>query len=206
MADQPIPLGLPYPTHSKRHLHNGNDGSGVVPFTNIAGQIITAQITDLAVTNGKLAADAVTTDKILDGTIATGDLAANAVTQVGVAAPTTSAPTIASGTYATLAEMSVTLTTVGGPLLVYFDCVWYGDAANREVTFGVALDGAAEVHDRPQFDATGAVFRNSALVHLFTGVSAASHTITGRWKRSSGAGTITANTTQRALYVVELKR
>ena len=195
MADPPIQLGLPYPTHSKRHLHNGNDGSGVVAITSLSGELITAQIADNAVTLAKMADDAVGTAELVD----------NAVTQTTVPTATTSDPTTASGTYATLAEMSASLTTqASGQLLCHFDGSFYADAAAREVVVAFALDGAAEVHE-VVLD-LGLSITPLAAMHLFTGLSAAAHTVTVRWKRGSAAGTITNYGTRRYLLLLELKR
>jgi hypothetical protein len=55
-----------------------NDGTKWLNLADLS--VTTAKIDNLAVTNGKLAADAVTTDKILDGTILEADISTGAVT------------------------------------------------------------------------------------------------------------------------------
>ena len=65
------------------------------------GTIATADIKDAAVTNAKLAAGSVTTDKILDGTIATADIADAAVTNAKLAAGSVTTDKILDGTIVT---------------------------------------------------------------------------------------------------------
>ena len=145
----------------------------------------------------------VTTAKIADLNVTTGKLAANSVTQSGYVEGSTSGPTTTSSSYADLAEMSVTLTTTGGDLLVDFDAGAYASTGGLTATFAISLDGASEVHIRDYNLGSSAVTPLS-LHHRFTSVSAASHTVKIRWKTSGG--TITAFGTQRSLRVVELKK
>lgn len=144
------------------------------------------------------------TDERIYSLWATRDIAANAITQTGAATGSTSGPTTASASYADLANMSVTLTTVGGDLLVDFDGTFSHSTAVNSVFIAFSLDAAAEVHERyitsPGVN-YGLTFH---LRHRFTGVSAASHTVKVRWK--TDGGTATAVTTLRDMIVTEQKK
>lgn len=133
------------------------------------------------------------------------------VSASGTVPGTTSAPTQTSGTYAVIPEMTLTVTTHGGNVLVAFDGSFdlqSGDdwlvsifvdgaqnsASEREAKFfGGSLLGLtpAEVQAVP--------IGCSALV---TGLAAGSHTFDARWRRL--AGTARALSTQRQLSVVEV--
>jgi hypothetical protein len=137
------------------------------------------------------------------GQVATGDVAANAVTQLGAATGSTSGPTTTSASYADLANMSVTLTAVGGDLVCHFSGSFFNtNAFNADI--GLSLDGAAEVAVRTVSLAAGSLASVVAITYVFAGVSAASHTVKVRWK--TGGGTLTALGTQRDLTVWERKR
>jgi hypothetical protein len=151
-----------------------------------------------------LADGAVTSAKILDGTIATIDIAANAITQRAFAAGATSGPTTTSTTFVDLPDMTVTLTTNGGDLVAVLVLDSYNSNAGVFNSIGLSLDAAAEV---------GVVLATCpgvsfdfvmTTLHYWTGVSAASHTIKGRWRTQSN--TATAFGTNRRLFVMELKR
>jgi hypothetical protein len=114
----------------------------------------------------------------------------------------TSGPTTASASYATVPEMSRTLTTVGGKLRVSSTITLSNTGAGNITTLAFSLDGAAEVV--PYFLSHDIVnnFDIVHLVHTFTGVSNGSHTVTLRWKTT--AGTTTAAGTQREIELEEL--
>jgi hypothetical protein len=136
--------------------------------------------------------------------LATADIAANAVSQAGYAAGATSGPTTTSGSYVDLTDMSVTLTTTGGDLLVWFSSAVTHTTGGQYIFLGLQLDAGGMVADRNiQAPAAGYAAVISTF-HRFTGVSAGSHTVKGRWLTQSA--TATANTTQRGLLVLELKR
>ena len=138
------------------------------------------------------------------GSVQTSRVAANAITQSGQAVGVTNAPTTTSTSYVDLTDMSVSLTTVGGDLLVNFAGVFSHSSAGGTILVALSLDGAAEV---------GLVFTSCpandynfvmATTWRFTGVAAGSHTVKVRWYVGSGTGT--AQQTQRRMNVVELKR
>ena len=137
-------------------------------------------------------------------TVATGMLAASAVTDAAVALGTTSAPTTTSGSNADVPEMTITRTTVGGPILILFASSFTHSSAGASVSFNLKLDAAGNVFAINQQAAVANNYQQIALVGLFTGVSAGSHTIKVQWN-TSGA-TATLNTTDRRLVWVELKR
>lgn len=134
----------------------------------------------------------------------TENIAAHAVTQSGHATGSTSAPTTNSTTYVDMNEMSVTLTTVGGDLLVLLDSSVSNDTLGAGVFVALSLDGASEVAPRLLSEPVATYNDMMVTHHVFTGVAAGSHTVKGRWKVTSGIGTLI--TVQRALTVIELKR
>jgi hypothetical protein len=113
----------------------------------------------------------------------------------------TSGPTTASASYATQAEMTVTISTIGGDIEASYDGQLKNSdlAANTFVAF--SLDGAAEVHERAWNQQVADQYAVVSMAHRFTAVAAGSHTVTVRWKVS--AGTATANGTRRDLIVEE---
>lgn len=136
--------------------------------------------------------------------VATADIAANAVTQRGIARGTTSNPTTASTTYVDLTEMSVTLTTTGGDLLVFWGANIHHNTIGALVTFGVSLDGAAEVDEHLFAIPAAAVVYGQTDISYFAAPAAGSHTVKVRWKVSAGTGT--AYLTLRRLLVIEVKK
>jgi hypothetical protein len=131
--------------------------------------------------------------------VETGDIATDAVTQVVQGGTFSSSTT--STTYVDLTTTGVTQTTTGGKL----ECtvVWCGNmtAASNSVFLALSLDGAAEVSEVVQLPANALQFVMVCQA-LFTGVSAASHTVKARWK----VGGSTANTYSGTLKVKEVKK
>lgn len=141
------------------------------------------------------------------GSVETADLAANAVTQSGFAIGSSGALTTSSGSFVDMTDMSVTLNpTFGGDLLVWFHFIGYHSAASGAITTGIQLDSGSVVGSMTQ-QPSGVNEIPSSLITLtrFTGVSAASHTVKGKWNTATGA---TANVlgNQRQLLVLELKK
>lgn len=164
-------------------------------------------ITDSPASNSPLANTVLTSlanGKSGWATIVTAMLAANAVTQVGTAAGSTSGPTTTSTSRIDMTEMAVTLTTVGGGLLALMSVTHENNTAGQFNEIGFNIDaGSDSVEATVKF--TAANDRESTFVwRYFTGVSAASHTVKGRWDVTGGTGTLI--TTQRKLLVLELKR
>jgi hypothetical protein len=139
----------------------------------------------------------------LTNSLVTGDLVANAATQAGAASISTSSPTTTSTTAVDLTEMSVTLTTVGGPLLVIASTPIACTLVRNTFTY-VKLDSDTAIQKTQVAVPTANFDVAHAWSHLFTGVSAASHTVKVQW--SVAEGTATSQGTMRSLTVVELKR
>ncbi|UOF78236.1 membrane-anchored cell surface protein [Caudoviricetes sp.] len=117
-----------------------------------------------------------------DGTWAS----AGSTIQNGGAVGSTSGPTTTSTSYADIAEMSVTLTTTGGNLLVWMYVDIYNDTTSANTFVAFSLDAAAEVGVLQITQNLGNQDYPYAICYRFTGVSSASHTVKGRWKVDSG--------------------
>lgn len=137
--------------------------------------------------------------------IATADLVSNAVSQLGFAVGSTSGPTTTSTTFVDITEMAVTLTTTGGTLVAFLSVRLSHGTSGTLSGIALGLDSGQV----SQTERTHTVTTNNgqfllATHHLWTGVSAGSHTIKGRWY--TAAGTLTAQSDCRSLVVMELKR
>lgn len=113
--------------------------------------------------------------------------------------------TTSSTSYVEMTDLSVTLTTTGGDLIVWFGAP-YGQngAAIIDITFAFQLDAGAEVQEKRlhTYQSTSHM-RDVTLMWRFTGVSAASHTVKVRWKVGSNSGHI-AGDTNRTLMMMEV--
>lgn len=117
---------------------------------------------------------------------------------------TTSGPTTTSGTYATLAQMTVTATFSGSPCIIFFTGNFSHSVAGQFIAIKPQLDGV---------DVTGTVIRAvdaPAVNYSFTlaGIwpvtpSQGSHTIDIKW--ATGAATATGHTDRRKLLILELR-
>lgn len=147
----------------------------------------------------------ISTTGVAPGSIGTAQLAAGAVTQLQHAAGVTSGPTTTSTTLVTLPDMAVTLTTGGGDLLCWLVSSITNSAGNGTlVSTALSLDGATGV-DSETTSSPGVGYATCLMsVAHFSGVSAATHTITGQW--STNGGTATAFGTARYLLVIEVKK
>jgi hypothetical protein len=113
-----------------------------------------------------------------------------------------SAPTTTSATYVDLTDMSVTLTTRGGDLVVLFCGAFAHSGVGNSITVGLSLDAAAEVADMPINEMVANLGFNTATTFRFPAPAAGSHTIKARWK-TNGA-TATALATARYMIVTEV--
>lgn len=139
-------------------------------------------------------------------TLITAMLSAGAITQVGIAQGATSNPTSTSTTLADVTDMSVTMTTVADTgVLVIFNTSFSHSTATAGVSIAINESVGGDFALREITVSTANHIRNMMTAHLFTGLSAASHTFKGRGMNDVGA-TLTYRTTQRGLYVVEFKR
>jgi hypothetical protein len=139
------------------------------------------------------------------GQVQTGDLAANAVTQAGFAQGAADATTT-STSFVDIADLSVTLTTTGGPLLVIMTLPAQINIASVLMSFGVKLDSGSTFATEALSKASSGAEDVITFLHYFTGVSAGSHTVTGRWAADAGGHTLKSLSTLRKLLVIELKR
>jgi hypothetical protein len=128
-----------------------------------------------------------------------------AVTQRAVAVGSTANPTTTSTTVVDMPDMAITLTTMGGDLLVWGHADVYNGTTNFGVNVGISLDGAAVVGLSTPIVAVGGQTVTAIGLALFTGVAAGSHTIKLRWWVAFG-GTATASGTARQLLVEEVRR
>lgn len=137
--------------------------------------------------------------------VATGDIAAGAITQRAQSALFSGTRT--AGTYADIDSTNgkVTLTTVGGDLLAIMS--GYGSNSSASIAQHVALrlDAGSDVGALPVYSFPGAATfpLPFCATYLFTGVSAASHTIYGRHINDGATGTMT---TVGTIIVIEVKK
>lgn len=153
-------------------------------------------------TTGKSKWRKIVSADITDGTIATADMAANAVTQSGIASGVSTSASTTSTSLVDMTDMSVTLTTGGGDLLVFFMGQASASAGSLNSQFGLRLDSGADsfVFLYNLTTVVGGV----ATMGRFTGVAAGSHTVKARYCINSG--TVSMWQAHRTLIVVELKR
>jgi hypothetical protein len=138
--------------------------------------------------------------------VATADIAAAAVTQNGLAVGTSGALSTSSGTFVDMTDMSVTLTTTGGDLLCWFEAVLFHSSASGAISVAIQLDsGSNDAQMTQQPSGVNEIPSPIATFTRFTGVSAGSHTVKGRWSTATGA-TANALGNNRRLMVVELKK
>lgn len=135
-------------------------------------------------------------------TLVTADLAANAVTQNGTVS-TGAADSTTSSTAVDMAGLSVTLTTVGGPLLVLFVGPHSNSTVNALDVFYTKLDSNAAAQGPTYQQLVASATHVAVISRLLTGVAAGSHTVKIQW--STNAGTL-SQAGVRDLIVVELKR
>ena len=158
-----------------------------------------------AVGTAELATNAVTAGKILDGEVGTAELAANAATQYSAALGGSDVTITSVTTYTDLTDMSVTLTSTGGPLLVFFSGSFeYTTTIDDRMRVGVKLDSDTTIDKSTTEESQGGK-RNNSFIHYFAGASAASHTIKVQWKLDN-VSTTGRSYADRTLVVVELKR
>ncbi len=124
---------------------------------------------------------------------------------------TTSAPTTTSASYVVIPQMTVTITTSGGNVLILFNGA-FNVQSNDDFTIGIHEDSVlvAGTEQRSAFfggsllGLTPAAITsgNVSAIGMVIAPSAGSHTYDVRWKVA--AGTARAITTQRQIIVTEL--
>lgn len=121
--------------------------------------------------------------------------------QVSMSVGSTSAPTTASTSYATIPDMSVTLTTTGGDLVAWFSGTFSNSSSGSTTFVALALDGGSEASEKLHTTPNANFSSEIGTLYVFTGVSSGSHTVTARWK--TDIGNATAGGTRRQLVVME---
>lgn len=191
-------------------------GSAIITSAMIVdGTIATSDMTLNTISGDRLLDASIPSSKLITGapispgSVGTAEIAANATFQTGIAVATTSGPSTGSAAYVDVPEMAVTLSTVGGELLVWFTGVFYNSNATGATYCAISLDGAAEVAER--YIAPSGANEQAPLViaHRFAGVSGTvgapvSHTVKVRWKTASPTSTTAG--VFRSLIVMEAKR
>jgi hypothetical protein len=146
----------------------------------------------------------ITSAMIADGAIATADLAGQAVTTVGYIAGSTSDPTTTSASFVDLPDMTISLTSAGGPIALWFSGTFSISVTTAVAQIAFGLDGT-DVGGMfvPQPGAANQIMHAGNL-YLATGLSVGAHTLKCRWNTCSG--TLNANGTARYFVAVEFKR
>lgn len=115
----------------------------------------------------------------------------------------TASPTISSGIYVDMTDMSVTLTTTGGDLVAVFDGAFSQATSGQSVFVALKLDAGSDVGDNTHnFQHTAQAVAIGTNMR-FAGVAPGSHTVKARWSVSGGLAT--AVSTYRHLTVQEVK-
>ena len=125
---------------------------------------------------------------------------------------TTTDPTESGGTYVVIPQMTLTLTTHGGDLLVHFDCSFnLQDDDDWDMAMFLDTVQVSNSERHMEFHASDGVIgivpgsmdgAVGSIQALLTGLSAGSHTVDIRWK--ANAGSARANGTQRWISAVEI--
>ncbi len=204
-------------TAFRKLLNADVDAAAAIAYSklNLAASITSADIVQQTITGGTsgaasdigtntIAGSAGALNNILAQSISTADLALNSITQRTSAVGSSSSPTTTSGTYVDMTDMSVTLTTTGGDLLVWFAGTIQNSTSGQGVKAALSLDGAAEVNGATFVTAAANQQASLALVHRFAAPSSASHTVKVRWFVSGGTGTAVG--TDRSVVMQEVKR
>jgi len=126
-------------------------------------------------------------------------LATDAVTQIGAAAAANAISTT-SDTNVDVTNMSVTLATLAGSDLLVIYSHQTGASTTQAAIVSIDYDGADT--DIGRTDAAGRIPMVTWM--LYSGVTAASHTIKANWRREAASGTCYVD--WRRLLVVELKK
>jgi hypothetical protein len=180
--------------------------NGTITGADIAtNTIVGSNIAPQTIVGGNLVDGTIGSQQLADGGVQTVDLAANVVTQLRQVLGSTANPTTTSSSLVDIPEMVLTFTpTVAEVVQVVLLVTCYCSVSGALGTFAINIDTAdiwvANV-GAPQAG-TGGIY--TVTVVYQTSLSAASHTIKGRWATSGG--TMTANQTARALQVVECRR
>jgi hypothetical protein len=98
--------------------------------------------------------------------------------------------------------MTVTAsTTVAGAILAWMSITISVSTNTGVATFGLALDGTAEVGVVTALPGSNAMNMVVSVFGIWTGVAPGSHTVTGRWHSSATNVTVTGIGTSRHMLV-----
>lgn len=184
------------------------DTTKVVTLTGtqtLSGKTLTSPVINTGV-SGTAVLDDDTFATASDSTLATSESikayvdASGSSRASGQAVGSTANPTTTSSSYATLADMSVSITTQASASVLVV-CSSSISNTNSSLNYlALDVDGGTEVAEvrTGLNNSTG----NITTSYLFTGLTAASHTFRARWKTS--AGTLTGVETNRSISVVEI--
>jgi hypothetical protein len=172
-----------------------------VESTTVASHAILADVSHILTAGGL--AQALAEAVPAAGSITTAMLAAGAVTQVVSASPTTNTPTTNSGTAADMPEMTVTVISTGGPLLITWSAQCQQNTVGVDGVFDTYVAGGFV--SRRQFTGPGAAYNVFMSQNLIvSGIGAGSVTVKVQWFVTGGI--LSSSNTFRSLQVVELKR
>lgn len=146
----------------------------------------------------------ITTEKLADGAVTTAKLADDAVSQGGQADASNVVSREGTG-YGDLDDMSVTLNTTGGNLLIYFTASCMHSSQGYWLKYRIVVDGTTKVVRQVRSTTSGTSLEIGtpvAIVWLESGLSAGSHTVKIQWAVDTGIG----YTSFRTLTAVELKK
>jgi hypothetical protein len=197
-------------------ITSANIGAQQVQAANIAPQavgqgqlgdlaVITQKIADSAVTSVKIGAQQVQAANIGPAAVNYPALAVGAATQAVSAVGSTANPTTTSTTLVDLPDMVLSISTIGGDVLISLCAVFSCTTLNAIVQMQLNLDGADVANAIAQ--ASMGVANQTVTLSIRWRIAApatAGHTIKGRW--STSAGTATATWQYRALVAEELRR
>jgi hypothetical protein len=124
--------------------------------------------------------------------------------QAAIAVGSTSGPTSSSTTFADVADMSVSLTTSGGAVLVWFCAGFSHNNANATVALAIRRDTGTDDNQQRLTVSNVNHSRVLSTFALYTGLAAGSYTWKGRASNDVGA-TLTFNGTERYLMAMEIK-
>lgn len=126
------------------------------------------------------------------------------VTQTAFVSGSTVNPTTTSTSVVDLPDMTLTMTTTGGDVLVFLVCVVSNATLGAVTSIDVNMDVSGEVSAVQCTSKVANAQDCLATIARYSAPSAASHNWKGRWNVGSGTGT--AVSVQRYMLAVELKR
>ena len=199
-ATDPFKMGDVQNLAAAMSTHDHSTGKGL---TLAAGAIPTGLITSTMIADLTIA-----TGDIANGAVTTAKLATNAVTLYAVASGVSATPSTTSNASVDIPDLSVTMATVGGKLIVFAQVDMYitGTVGNV-AALQLNVDGGDVAGSVRAWTPTLAVYR-LAMPYLYdlSGYAATTHTIKLRWSISGSGTTLSSTGTQRQMIVIELRQ